>query len=69
MTIFKTNLKFELIAFSVLAIILEDIEGRFDPVFGRVTNELVSFAGLDIWNQNELLAESLNTYFNPWPNP
>jgi hypothetical protein len=46
----------------VLAIILEDIESGFNPVFGRVTNELVSFAGLDIWNQNELLAESLNTY-------
>jgi hypothetical protein len=46
----------------VLAIVLEDIEGRFDPVFGRVANKLVSFSGLDIWNQNELLAESLNTY-------
>jgi hypothetical protein len=36
----------------VLAIVLEDIEGGFDPVFGRVTNELVSFAGLNIWNKN-----------------
>jgi hypothetical protein len=36
----------------VLAIVLEDVEGRFDPVFGRVPDELVSFAGLNIWNKN-----------------